>query len=334
MTQEESNGQSPPISKLPLDDAVEKVHSNDPTVDMELVRTALNHVEEDGTVDWDTVPSKVEELADELSEAQSRTDRTVEVFERVIEVPEPVSDLSIVSSRIEVFESEVEDLESRVEDLWDDLQDLEERSSDRSDLFQIARRIEEIQDEANGIQSTADEIVSDLEAFEDWLEQPETRIQSILDDVDAIEQSIQAQIDTVDQLENLQDRVSDSDSGKIDFELLVHVGWFDANIQRRVLELVLEDARCELADLQRWYENEGRDFDRHDEIHSRLGELEADLDSLTNDLDELSQPSWIDQYDDRLSAVETALDQFEPPVEWSHVRSAVREYRPIVQADH
>jgi hypothetical protein len=107
------------------------------------------------------------------------------------------------------------------------------------------------------------------------------------------------------------------------------VGWIDATFRHRAVGLLFADLRAELADLRTMAERQASAdaVADVDDLDGRLAALEDRWAALGDRLDDLARPSWHDRFDDRLTALEGALDGFEPPVDWGRVQAALDEHR-------
>jgi hypothetical protein len=98
--------------------------------------------------------------------------------------------------------------------------------------------------------------------------------------------------------------------------------------RQRVNELVVADARAELADVRTWAERAGEETADIDGLADRLDDLESRRERLGDRLDDLARPAWREQYGEALSAVEATLDEFEPPVDFGAVQAALDDHGP------
>ncbi|MFB6160430.1 MAG: halo transducer protein [Haloferacaceae archaeon] len=318
------------IAGLPVEDAVDAVlEGDDGGHDRDAVRTALGHVTADGAVSRDEVDEALSEASMYVSTAETRTELASIELDEARAVAEPVADVDAVAARLDEFASRLRAVETRADALGDDLQALLDRS-DEADLFDVATGIGEVRADAAGVQGAADELQVDVGEFKRWLVDPAVRYREFGGDVDALGTWLDELADAVETLAGGGDRPADG----VDRAVV----WFDAELHRRLLALLLADLRAELADLRTLVgreldvEVEGEfDVDHEERLASlaaALDDHDARLAALGDRLDDLVRPAWRERFDDRLESFAAALEGREPPVDWGELQAAFERHRP------
>lgn len=314
----DEDGETPEdIDGLPLAEAVDAVLARDAVDDRESVRAALSEVTENGVVTWDGVEEALAHVSKVVSTPETRMELAAMELSDAREQAESHTGIDAVRSRLETFETRMERVEERTTALGEELQSLVGRDDD---IYAVATGIRQLRTEANHAQGVADELATDLQEFQRWLGSPTYRYDELTEDVARAEESID-ELATV--AENLSDAVTEVQAA--DPESEAPLNWLDATLQRRVLALLLEDLRAELADIR---ELPGDAPERAAELDERLAQHEARLDDLETRLADLALPAWEDHHADRVREFERALDRFEPPVDWGAVHDEQAAARP------
>lgn len=158
-----------------------------------------------------------------------------------------------------------------------------------------------------------------IEAFETWLHDPVTRIDALDDEIDGFERYL-------DNTEGLLDRLEADDTAGI----RPFGAWLAAYHLQRMMTLVFDDLRADIADLDAWLE--GRDGSYGTEVaalRDRLDELAARHETCSERLD--AAAAGIDDFESKRAGVAESLDRFEtalegraPPVDWGNVDDLVQ----------
>ncbi len=321
MSQEEGDD-TDSIAGLSLSAAVDAVVERGETPDRETARSALRGITEDGVVSRDAVDSALADASMAVSNAESRAEMAAVALADVQETAADAPDLDVVQSRVDAFESDVDAVEDRASDLGATLQELIARKDDPTSLYDLAADVEQLTQEAGSVHANAEELRTDLESFEQWLTDPNARLRDLERDLDVIEQSIESLGENVDELASIA--AGDRDHQATDDDLAA--AWLDLTVTHRVRKLGLADARVELADLRTWAAD-GNPEEYGDDIAARLDDLEEQWATLGDRIDDAAKPAWQDRFEDRLSAVEDALGEFEPPIDFGAVQAALEEHR-------
>lgn len=305
------------IAGRPIEDAADLVVERGNAENREAVRRVLEEVTEDGIVSWDGAREAFANVSKVVATPETRLELAARELTIARDAAEPVEDLPIVRTRLERYEARFDQVESRIGDLSEELRRLLDREEKSGALFEVAQGIRQLKVEANNCQRMADELQVDLQNFQRWLDDPTYRYRELEADIDALEDSLDELAATANAVAN------ERDDGNPEGQDEPHAKWFDAVVQTRVLRLVFEDLRWELAELQNWAERVGSDGDSGDEIASRIEDLEAQLVSNEDRLDDLSRPTWQERMGEDLEAIESDLRGFEPPIEWTAVEAVL-----------
>jgi chromosome segregation ATPase len=311
------------IVGLALPEAVDAVAARDEVPDRETIRRTLETVAEDGAVTQPGIDAALGQLSKVVSTPETRAEFAAMELDEARSAAEPVADLDAVRSRLDAFEERLEAVEERVDALGTWLQRLVERADDPDDVFELAVGIRRLTEDANEVHRAADELTLDLESFQRWLDEPSVRYDELAEDVDALESAL-------DDLDGVADEVAAAVERDADDEIVPGVTWVDATMRGRALDLLLADLRAELDDLRRWDRRVDATHDRADEIAARLDALDEQLAAATGRLDDCARPAWRDRHGDRLAALDSALETFEPPVVWGDVQGELETHLAVV----
>jgi hypothetical protein len=333
MSEEEATDTPDGIAGLPVEEAVEVVVAEDDSLDPAAARKTLNYAADDGVVCRDGVEEALDEASVHVTTAESRTELASIEFDEAAELAEPVADVDAVASRLDEFESRLRTAEERADGLGTDLQSLVDRR-DVADLLELAAGVRDVRAEAAGVQGLADELKVHLDEFKRWVVDPDARYRGVEDDLDAVGEWLDDLAGAVELLAGEADGSGGASVGSAD-RVDPAVVWFDAELHRRLLALLLEDLRAELADLRTLAgrtEVELRDDVDHEEridaVATRLDDREGRLAAHGDRLDDLARPAWHDRFDDRLAAFDAALAGYEPPVDWGELQETFERHRP------
>lgn len=325
MSPEDQASENESIDGLSLSAAVDVVVRRDATPDRETVRAVLERIAEDGVVTQAGVDAALGQLSKVVSTPETRLEFAEMEFDDAEAAAESVADLAVVRWRLDAFEERLAAAEDRVDALGTGLQRLVERADDPDDLFTLAVGIRRLTEDANEVHRAADELTLDLESFQRWLDDSSVRYDELAEDVDALESALEDLDGVAGEVAAAVEHDADTDD-----EIAPGVTWIDATMRGRTLDLLLADLRAELDDLRRWDRRVDATHDRADEIAARLDALDEQLAAATGRLDDCARPAWRDRYGDRLAALESALDAFEPPVDWGDVQAELETHLAAV----
>ncbi|GAB3706520.1 halo transducer protein [Halorubrum pallidum] len=278
------------------------------------MRETLAILAQDGTIRRSAVDDAVANASMVVTTAETRVELAAGKLDSARKTAVPVSDLDLVSARITSFEERLHAIEDRADTLGEAIQEILSMKTD-GDLYEIARRIRRVTNAATETQRAADDLQLELESFEGWLTNADRRADELVDDVEAVAESIN-ELDTV--AEALAGADGDSESEKAQT-------WIAAMIRHRVVSLMIVDLRAESAALRRWAERESSR--PPSAIEPRLDEIETSHEAVGERLTAHANPKWTAQYGDQLTALDEALDSMEPPVAWDEVEAITTEHR-------
>ncbi|GAB3411713.1 hypothetical protein GCM10027435_03660 [Haloparvum alkalitolerans] len=304
------------LDGLSVDAAVDAV--DDERTDPGRVRETLAIVARDGTVRRTAVDDALANASKVVTTAETRTELAARKLSEAREDADPVLDLGPVSSRVDGFAARLDAIEDRTDELGDDVQAILARKDD-GDLYRIARRIRSVTGAANEAQRAADDLQLELDSFREWLTDADRREAAFADDVDAVADALDGLDATASEIAAAGEAPEGNERGR---------RWLAATIRHRVLSLMIADLRAELSALRAWAEREG--VDPPSGVDARIDELAARHDAVGDRLEGCASPALAERFDDRLTAVEAALADLEPPVDWSEVEAVVAEHRPDV----
>lgn len=316
MTETESDDGSPDLDGLSIERAIEVV--SDDERDLGERRETLAIVARDGTVRRSAVDDALANASKVVTTAETRVELAAEKLDGVRETAAPVADLDLVSTRVADFDERLDAVEDRSDGLGDAVQEVIEMKA-AGDLYEIARRIRRLTAAATEVQRAADDLQFDLDSFEEWLSEPDRRVEELADDVEALAES-------VGELESVAETLAVGDG---DPEGEAARTWAAARVRHRVGALMIGDLRAELAALRRWAERE--DAPPPSGIEPRIDDVQARHEAVGDQLASHANPEWVARFGDRLTALDEALDATEPPVAWDEVEAVVAEHRPEVE---
>jgi archaellum component FlaC len=279
------------------------------------VRETLAIVARDGVVRRAAVDDALANASKVVTTAETRTELAAEKLDGARETAAPISDLRLVSARLDDFDARFDAIETRADDLGDAIQDVLGMKAD-GDLYEIARRIRRLTTAATDVQRAADDVQFELDSFEAWLTDADRRVEELTSDVDALDESVAELGDVVEGLP-----AADGDP-----ESEAAVRWATATVRHRVASLMIADLRAELEALRTWAEREGESPPAN--VEPRLDDIQARNEAVMERLTARADPEWIARFDDRVTALDDALDDLKPPVVWGAVEAVVAEHRP------
>lgn len=323
---------------IPVERIVDAVATGENEWDPADVRGILDVVARDGVVTGGGIRTALGEVSVVVSTPATRGEFAGIGLADAREAAEDVADVDAVRSRLDAFGARLGAVVSRVDELDERLRTLVDRTGDCDpaadpvEAFEVAREIRDLETAANGVQRGADELAMDLEAFVRWVADPAVRADDLEGDLDALALALDELAAGVDDLTASADAVadrdeSDGDDGTAD-EVPDAVRWFDLALRHRVLALLAADLRAELDDCRTLAARNDDSGDRLSAVETRLDDLRERRRSLGERLDGVGRPAWRERFDGRLHDFETALDAYDPPVEWAAVGETLEAHRP------
>lgn len=331
------------VSREAADDAlahVSKVVST-PETRTELASIALSEAREtaEPVADLDVVQSRLDAFESRLSAVEARTSALGADLRRLVKLasdPDPGA-LHELGAGIRQLTEDANRAQRAADELSVDIEEFE-RWVENPDV-----RVRELEADVDSLESALDDLAEAVEGTLGDGDAPDTAGRSAAADPDPSDG------------DESPDPSDGPDAGAV---------WLDATFRHRVTGLLLPDVRAELADLRRMAAREdagghgagdadpgesdavddvppaddhdtgdNRDHrDRLDDLQDRLDDLDGRRAHLGERLDDLARSAWRERYGDRLADFEDALEEFDPPVRWGEVQTAVDRHRSRVDA--
>jgi hypothetical protein len=324
------------LDGLAVGDAVERVRAREPDRDPETVRAALSLAADDGVVSREGLEESLKLTSKVLTTAETRAELATIALDDARGAAESAPDLPTVAARLDGFEADVAAVADRAAALGEDLQGVVDDRENPAARFAVADGLRRVDERARDVQRTADELQFELEDFERWLTSHAVRVRELGEDVDALDASLDDLATAVDAVEAADDGPGSTGGGEdaapVDDPARV---WFDATCSHRATGLTVADLRAERADLRTWADREGADPVEEgglDDLVGRLDDLAGRHETLGERLDAVAEPEWTDRFGEAVAAVESGLDDCEPPVDWSVVGSILDEHRGALES--
>jgi hypothetical protein len=307
---------APEVFGSPPEEAAAALAGPD-TPDEATVAETIELLAEDGVVSRDRLDEAVAGLSKVVSTPETRVEVAEREVESAREAAEGLTDVPAVAARLDGLDPRLDRVASDVEALGPRLSGIVDRAGDPDAVYEVARDIRRLTEDANAAQTAADEIRDDAERTKRWLRSDVFRHREVVEELDAVEESVDGLERAVDWLAGDADGapagVDPDDPGAC---------WADAAVSARVNALLVADLRAELADARTVAERNGEDAD-YDDLAARLDDLAARRDRLAARLDDLAAPAWREAHADRVDRAETVLAAHDPPVDWGAVRAAL-----------
>jgi chromosome segregation ATPase len=323
MTQEDGEPQPDRILGLPLDEAADVVIDRRDGADREEVRQALSHVTDDGVVTAEAVEEALEQVSKVVSTPESRAEFASIELSDARTAAEPFADLDTVAARLDALERRLGSVEQWVSELGPELRSVAVTHPETA-VYETAVRTKQLTESANAAQRAADEIYVDAQELQRWLANADVRFDELGGEIDSLAESLDGLANAVDDLATAaaDDHDADTDAA---------VGWVDATLRHRAIGLLFDDFRAELADLRVMAERDGAADAAAADLDGRLDDLEERWTAIGDRLDDLGRPAWHERFDDDLDAFETALDAYDPPIDWGELQETLDEHRSGIE---
>ncbi|MCT9094678.1 hypothetical protein [Haloarchaeobius sp. HME9146] len=304
------------LAGMPVADAAEVVLDRDQSRDRDEVERTLQIVADDGVVTREAVDDALGRVSKVVATPETRVELAARDLAEARETASHVADLDTVQARLDEFEARLSAVEDRTAELGEELQTTVGQQSATGDIYEIASEVRRITSLANNAQQVADDLKLDIEDFEKWVGSQSVRFRQLDEEVEAAGERL-------DELAAALDREwSDDDAGD----------WVDMQFQRRVLDLVLADLWASLAEFRTWADREDLDRDDRDPgVAATLDDLDDQLASFDQRLDEVARSAWRDRFGEVLDSLEAACDHLEPPIPWGEVEQVLDEHRSMVE---
>ncbi|MFB9810179.1 hypothetical protein [Haloarcula sebkhae] len=275
----------------------------------ETARATLSRVAEDGVITIDAFEAALSETAKVLSTAETRTELAVSALDDARAAAEPVANLAVVQTRLDDLAAEVDAATADLETVQAALGAITGR--DTGVTYTAVREMRDVYEDASSVQGRADEVQVALAEFETWVTDEDERAAGVHADVDDLAAAVDALEDSV------EDVMVDGDAA----------AWADTAIQRASLALFVRDLRAELDTLRSWPVATDGDPD-WDAVAERIDALDERVTDMASSLERAGQPAWRDRHGASVDAVEQALSDWQPPVDWAAVQSELDDLRP------
>lgn len=283
--------------------------------------TALEDRADDGRItvetmrDWHrTCRESHRSTAADLSDAEAR-------FEALAASLDPIDrDTNQVRARLDEYEGRFDSMRSALASTEERLDATPRTPESAVAVYEAATNLRRCGQVVHQVAHGLHHVEEDIEAFETWLDDPATRIDTLDEEIDGFERYL-------DNTEGLLDRLeTDGATGIRPFG-----AWLAAYHLQRMMSLVFEDLRADIADLDAWLERRdgsyGADMaalrDRLDGLATRHETCSARLDAATAGIADFESKHA--EVADSLDRFEANLDGREPPVDWGEVDDLVQE---------
>ena len=303
MNQDSSNG----VSVASVVEAVDEV-------DPERVETVLDPVTDDGAVTRDAVDTAVSDTSKLLATAETRIELAGDAYDDAAAAAERVDDVPAVRTRLDALAERRKSVESRIPELRPDLSTPADIHRRPAAVYNLAALIQETVEAAEDAVQTAEDLSLDAEQFESWLAHPERRYDEFEEDIELVTDTADEVAAVIDELPEVPDDPA--------------AEWAAATMQARVLFLLAEDLRAELADLRVLADRTDAPF--RPELADRLDRAGERVIGVESALDACAEAAWRDRFGGDIAAFETAVDAFNPPVEWGTVERTLEDHQPDV----
>jgi chromosome segregation ATPase len=286
----------------------------------ENVLTAIEDRAEDGRITVDTFADWHRTCREHHRSTAADVDDAEARFEALRDSIRPAErETNQVRARIEEYESQIDAMRSALSTTADRLDATPKRPGSPAAAYEAADQLRRAGVVVHEVAHSHHHVEEGLDAFETWLDDPETRIDEFGDEIGGFERYL-------DNTEGLLDRLESDDSDEFEpFD-----AWLSAYHLQRMMALVFDELRADMAELETWLERQNGDYD--DELarlRDRLDTLEGRHGTCSERLD--TAASGIEKFEakrgavaDSLDRFEAALDEHEPPVDWESVEGLVQ----------
>lgn len=316
------------IEGLSVADATDAVIDEDDSRDRAATRAALERIAEDGAVTRSGMEDALRELSKVVATPETRLELAEMELDDARDAADPVDDLAVVEDRLNALNTRYRNLDGRITRLGARLQMLMEQASGSTDLYRPALKIQELTDDANEFQARADDLKTDAESFTEWVTTPEVRYDELGEDVSALEAAVEDLDGAVADVAAAIEEADGSDDAEV---RELGARWADASLRIQLLELLATDVRAELADHRTWADREDLEATPLDDVEARVDSVDEDLDDLASTVDEIGRRDWVDRFAEPIRGFDRALHEYEPPIPWGEVQSELEEHRRQIQ---
>lgn len=286
----------------------------------ESVMAAIEARADDGRL----APDAVADWHAECREAHRSTTEDVDAAEeRLREIRESIDpvdrDTNQVRARIEEFADQFDSMRSALSTTADRLDDTPTAPESPAAVYGAAEQLRRCGRVVHEVAHSLHHLESDIEAFETWLDDPETRIEELDDEIDGFERYL-------DNTEALLDRLESNDTA----DIRPFGSWLAAYHLQRMMSLVFDELRADIADLDAWLERRDGSYgdavadlrDRLDALEARHAACSERLDAATAEVEDFERKRA--EVAESLDRFEATLDDHEPPVDWGAVEELIQ----------
>jgi chromosome segregation ATPase len=251
--------------------------------------------------------------AADLSDTEAR-------FEALAASLDPIDrDTNQVRARLDEYEAQFDSMRSALAATEERLDATPRAPESAVAVYESAANLRRCGQVVHQVAHSLHHVEADVEAFETWLDDPATRIDTLDEEIDGFERYL-------DNTEGFLDRLeADGAAGIRPFG-----AWLAAYHLQRMMSLVFEDLRADIADLDAWLERRDGSYgadvaalrDRLDDLAVRHETCSARLDAATAEIADFESKRA--EVTDSLDRFEANLDGREPPVDWGEVDDLVQ----------
>ncbi|AXG05975.1 hypothetical protein DU500_05690 [Haloplanus rubicundus] len=288
--------------------------------DVDRVLTAIEDRADDGRITADAFADWHRACRDHYRSTAADVDDAESRFEALLDSIRPAErETNQVRARIEEYESQIDAMRSALSTTADRLDATPERPDSPAAAFEAAAQLRRAGRVVHEVAHSHHHVEEGLDAFETWLDDPATRIDDFGDEIGGFERYL-------DNTEGLLDRLESDDSDEFEpFD-----AWLSAYHLQRMMALVFDELRADMAELETWLERQDGHYDDDlSALRDRLDALETRHETCSERLD--AAAADIEEFESKRAAVadsldcfEAALDEHEPPVDWEAVEELVQ----------
>lgn len=284
------------------------------------VMAAMEDRADDGRLALDAVTEWHRECRAAHDSTAADVDEAEAQFEALREGLDPVERESIqVRARIDEYRDQFDSMRSALATTADRLDDTPARPESPAAIYESAEQLRQAERVVHEVAHSHHHVEEGLESFEAWLGDPAMRIDDFDQEIDGFERYL-------DNTEHLLDRLESGDTEGIK----PFSAWLSADHLQRMMSLVFEELRADIAELETWLERqEGSYDDELAALRDRLDALEARhetcserLDATAADIEDFAAKRA--EVADSADEFQAVLDEQEPPVDWGDVEELVQ----------
>lgn len=284
------------------------------------VLAALEERAEDGRLAVDTMAAWHRTCEDDRRSAAEDVDAAEERLDELRASLGPVDrEGNLARARIEEYADHVEAVRSELAGVADRLAATPERPDSPVAVYEAAQRLRQCGGAIHEVAHTLHHLEEEFDEFETWLDEPTARIDDLGEEIDGFERYL-------DNTENLLSRLETGDTaGLRPFD-----AWLAAYHLQRMMALVFDELRADIAELETWLARRDGTYDgevaalreRLDALEERHAACSKRLDAATVEVEGFERKRA--DVAESLAEFEAALDAYDPPVDWAAVEALVQ----------